>query len=73
MAKTLTVTEVSKITGEKIEREIDLGSLTVPELRKKFKAAYGVDLSRADAKRLLRGEGVSIKDVIFPERPAPKV
>ncbi|MCL4244005.1 MAG: hypothetical protein KJ002_02585 [Candidatus Dadabacteria bacterium] len=73
MAKTLTVKETSKITGEVIEKEIDLSSLTVPELRAKFKAAYGVDLSRANAKRLLNGEEIRIKNVIFPERPAPKV
>lgn len=72
MGKTLTVKETSKITGEVIEKEIDLSSLTVPELRKKMKDVYDVDLSRADAKRLLRGEGVSIKDVLFPERPAPR-
>jgi len=73
MAKTLTVTETSKITGQVKEIDIDLGSLTVPELRQKVKEAYGVDLSRADARRLQRGEEVSIRDVLFPERPAPKV
>jgi len=73
VGKTLAVKEISKITGEEIEKEIDLSSLTVPELRQKVKEAYGVDLSRADARRLQRGETVSIKDVLFPERPAPKV
>ena len=73
MGKTITITSTSKITGEVTEEELDLSSLTVPELRQKVKEAYGVDLSRADARRLQRGETVSIKDVLFPERPAPKV
>lgn len=72
MAKTLTVKATSKITGEVTEEVIDLSSLTVPELREKVKSAYGVDLSRADARRLQRGETVKIPDVLFPETPVPK-
>lgn len=72
MAKTLTVKSTSQTTGEVVEEELDLSSLTVPELRKKMKDAYGVDLSRADAKRLLKGETVKIPDVIFPFSSVPK-
>jgi len=62
----LQVKATSQITGEVTEEEFDLCSLTVPELRKKMKDIYGVDLSRADAKRLLAGGTVKIPDVLNP-------
>lgn len=58
---TLTVRDRSLSTGEVIEKEFDLSELSVAELRRKMKEIYGVDLSRADARRLQKMQTVNIR------------
>ena len=71
LSGTLTVKNKSVDTGKVTYEEIDLSSLTVREVREKIKQAYGIDISRADVRRLLKEQTVNL-DVLYPERPAPK-
>lgn len=70
---TLTVTERSPSTGKEEVREFKItGELSTAEIRKKVKDAYGVDLSRADVRRLQKLQTVNTKSAFDPYSRDPE-